>query len=52
MEKDTIFFVTLFGIAVAVLLVLVFITSRKAWREMKAEEEANKTHIIWKKKTK
>ena len=51
MEKDTILFLTLFGIVLAVLLVLVYITGRKAWREM-MDEKDNTININdkWKKK--
>ena len=39
MTKETTLFISLFSIAVAVLVILAFLTGRKAWREMEADEK-------------
>ncbi len=44
MEKETILFLSLFGIAVAVLVALAFLTGGKAWREMEVEADEKKTN--------
>lgn len=48
MEKETILFLSLFGIAVAVLVVLAFLTGGKAWREMEADEKKTNNNDTWK----